>query len=89
MESRGSPTHLYNGLKLPRIAQRVLNDHLADVLCLAVLAPLDGRAGEEDLAVAHGPAALPGKVDDGALGLEKEQRLGAAEREGRVRALAT
>lgn len=36
------------------------------------------------MAVANGPAALAGEVDDGALGLEEEEGLGGGDGEGRV-----
>ncbi len=46
------------------------------------------RIGEEDLAVPDNPAPVAGKVDDGAFRVEKEERLGRAERQRGVGALA-
>lgn len=40
------------------------------------------------MAVADGPAALAREVDDGALRVQEEKRLGAGQRQRRVRALA-
>jgi hypothetical protein len=40
------------------------------------------------VAVPDDPAALARKVDDGALGVEEEERLRRRQREGRVGALA-
>lgn len=62
--------YLDDGLKLTRISQRVLDDHLANVLLVAsILRALGVR--EEDLAVADDPAPVAREVDDGALGVEK------------------
>lgn len=81
---------LYNGLQLPRIAQRVLDHQLAHLLLAAragrglviLFARLPagcrgglGLLGEVDPAVLEGPAAGAGKVDDGALGVEEEEGL--------------
>jgi len=69
--------NLHNGLQLTRIAQRVLNDHLADILLLAILAALN-RRGEVDLAIAYSPASLPRKLYYGTFRVEEQQRLCAA-----------
>lgn len=62
--------YLDDGLQLTRISQRVLNDHLADVLLVAsALGAVGGR--EEDLAVADDPAPVARELDDGALRVEK------------------
>lgn len=79
--------NLNNSLQLMRIPERVLNDAPADLLLLggrvAALGGL-GRVGEVDVAVADGPAALAGKVDDGALRVEEEEGLCGGDGEGGV-----
>lgn len=66
---------LYNGFKFSCISERVLDDHLANILLAAsVLGALGG--GEEDMAVTDGPAPMTGEVDDGTLGVEEEEGLG-------------
>lgn len=95
-------TRLYNSLQLPRVAQRVLDHQLAHLLLAAsagrrlvvVVGSLPagsgglGLLGEVDPAVLEGPAAGAGKVDDGALGVEEEERLCGRDGQGRVGALA-
>ncbi len=93
-----------NGLQLPRVAQHVLDHHLAYFLfgrlmrqrALVRVCAGSGtrratgsRSREVDLAVLDGPTAVTSKVDNGAFGVEEEQRLGRAEGERRVGALAT
>lgn len=88
-----SPSHallrdcLHDRLELAGVAERVLDDHLAEVLLLAVL--VDGLAGvgEVDVAVADDPAAGLGELDDGALRVEEEEGLGAVDGQAGVCAL--
>lgn len=72
--SSSSP-RLDNSLQLARVPERVLNNTPADLLLQGggVAARLSGvgGVGEVDVAVADGPAALAGEVDDGALGVEE------------------
>jgi len=91
---------LDDGFELPRVAERVLDDHLAHRLVggggagAAVLLRAGlglaggGHGGEEDLAVPNDPAAVVGELDDCALRVEEKQRLGRAQRQRRVGALA-
>ncbi len=55
---------------------------------LAFLAGLGAGGGEEDLAVLDVPAPGAGELDDGAFGIEEEERLGGRYGQGRVGALA-
>lgn len=80
-ETAPSPSYLslHDRLQLSGIPQHILNHNQTDVL-LWLLATrsrpgLGGttNGGEEDVAVAHGPAALAGELDDGALRVEEEQ----------------
>ena len=80
---------LDNSLKFPGVPQRVLNHHLAYLLdLLAFLAGLGAGGGEEDLAVLNGPAPRAGEFDNGAFGVEEEERLGGRYGQGRIGALA-
>lgn len=94
-------TRLYNSLQLPGVAKRVLDHQLAHLLLspgagrgLVVVVSLPaggsglGLLGEVDPAVLEGPAAGAGKLDDGALGVEEEERLRGRDGQGRVGALA-
>lgn len=72
-ESHAYP--LNNSLQLPGIAEGILDDHLAHVLLLLLVARLL-RRGEEDVAVLDRPAAGAREFDHGALGVEEEERLG-------------
>jgi hypothetical protein len=79
---------LDNRLQLPRIAQRVLNDLIArnqDILAQIIVLLLR----EVYPAILDNPSALLCKVDDAALGIEEEERLGVGHGDGGVRALAT
>ena len=77
---------LDDGLELPRVAKGILDDGLAEVLLDVIgVGTALGRSagsggGEVDVAVADGPAAGPGEVDDSALGVQEQQRLRAAQR---------
>lgn len=77
---------LNDGLELPRVAKGILDDGLAEVLLdvigvgTALGRSAGGGGGEVDVAVADGPAAGPGEVDDSALGIQEQQRLRAAQR---------
>lgn len=69
---------LDNRLQLPRIAQRILNNRLIEVLLVAIATVLGiGPSGprsnrrEVDMAISNSPAATTGEVDDGALGVQE------------------
>lgn len=93
---------LYNSLQLPGVAQRVLDHQLAHLLLatsagrslIIVVASLPaggsglGLLGEVDPSVLEGPAAGAGKLDDGALGVEEEERLCGRDGQGWIGALA-
>ncbi len=78
---------LDNSLELAGVAQGVLDDHLAHLLLLLLLARLL-RRGEVDVAVLDRPAARARKLDDRTLRLEEEQGFGRRQRQRGVRALA-
>lgn len=98
--NRKNTAELYNSLQLPRVAQRVLDHELAHLLLAAstgrgllIVFALGGGGGlgllgEVDPAVLEGPAAGAGKLDDGALGVEEEERLCGGDWQGGVGALA-
>ncbi len=89
---------LNDGLELTGVAECVLDDHAAELLLVVIFPVVEdhllavveggGGRGEVDVAVTGGPAALAGEVDDGALGVEEQQGLGAGQRERGVGALA-
>lgn len=89
-------TKLDNGLQLPCVPQRILNDQLAHLLLgtatrkTSVLRIVDnfGLLGEVNHAILKDPAAGAGEINDGALGLEEEEGLGRRNGEVRVGALA-
>lgn len=95
-------SHLDNSLQLSSIPESVLDDHPAELLLLlttgrSILFGCDGgrrrcgRCGdgrEVDVAVANVPPAMPCKLEHGTLGVEEQQRLGAAQRQRRIRPFA-
>jgi hypothetical protein len=75
----------YNRLKLPGVAERVLDDRPARAhhvslssMCLGLL------LGEVDTAVLRHPAARLCELDDSAFGVEEEQVLCVGNRQGGV-----
>ena len=81
---------LDNRLQLPSIAQRILNDQLAEGLLLLGTGLLRRRRlsrGEDDVAVLKDPAAGAGELNHLALGLEEEERLGRGDGKRGVGAL--
>jgi len=78
----------YNRLKLPGVAERVLDDRAARTHHVSLRGVRLGfLLREVDAAVLCHPAARLRKLDDGALGVEEEQVLCVGNGEGRVGAL--
>lgn len=85
----GSAQPLDDSLEFSSVAQCVLYHHPAHLLLLgAVLGGGLGSIGEEDLAVLQNPAALLGKGNNVALGVEEEEGLRGADGQAGVGALA-
>lgn len=80
---------LHNGLQLPSIPKRVLDNYLAGLLDLATLLVGIGgcSVGEVNVAVTNDPAAVVGELDDVAFRVEEEEGLGGADGETGVCAL--
>jgi len=78
----------YNRLKLPGVAERVLDDCAARAHHVSLGGVRLGLLlGEVDAAVLCHPAARLRELDDGALGVEEEKVLCVGDGEGRVGAL--
>ena len=79
----------YNRLKLPSVAERVLNDCAARAHHISLCGVRLGLLlGEVNAAVLCHPAARLCELDDSALGVEEEQVLCVGDGEGGVCALA-
>jgi hypothetical protein len=78
----------YNRLKLPGIAERVLDDRSARAHHVSLSSTCLGLLlGEVDAAVLRHPAARLCELDDCAFGVEEEQVLCVGDGEGGVGAL--
>lgn len=62
---------LYNRFQFACVAQRVFDDHLAEILALAAIFAYVGSIRKEDVAVSDNPTSVSGKLNDIALGLEE------------------